>query len=131
MFFHLAANAVLVFHLCFIAFAVFGGWLVLWRSRWAWLHLPAWAWGIWIELSHGICPLTPLENHFRHQAGEAGYSGGFIEHYLVPLIYPPGLDPADQVALALLLLTMNLALYTVALVRLRRRQARRAQTEQV
>jgi hypothetical protein len=129
MLFHLAADAVLVFHLCFIAFAVFGGWLVLWRIRMAWLHLPAWAWGIWIELSHGICPLTPLENHFRHLAGEAGYSGGFIEHYIVPVIYPPGLDPADQVALAAMLLTMNLALYAAALLRLRRR--RRAQTEPV
>jgi hypothetical protein len=133
MLFHLAANAVLVFHLCFIAFAVFGGWLVLWRSRCAWLHLPAWAWAIWIELSHHICPLTPLENHFRHLAGESGYSGGFIEHYIVPLIYPPGLEPADQVALGSLLLTMNLALYGAAFLRLRRRRAQPpgAQTEQV
>jgi len=116
----LAANFILVFHLGFIAFAVFGGWLVLWRARCAWLHLPAWAWAIWIELSHGICPLTPLENHFRHQAGEAGYSGGFIEHYLLPVIYPPGLEPADQVSLAAVLLTMNLALYAAAIVRWRR-----------
>ncbi len=120
---HLAAEAVLAFHLCFIGFAVFGGWLVLWRARWAWLHLPAWAWGVWIELSHGICPLTPLENHFRRGAGEAGYSGGFIEHYLLPVVYPPGLEPADQVALAAVLLTMNLALYAAAI--LRRRRARR------
>ena len=123
MFFHLAANAVLVFHLCFIAFAVLGGWLVLWRVRLAWLHLPAWAWAIWIELSHHTCPLTPLENHFRHLAGEAGYSGGFIEHYIVPVIYPPGLEPSDQLALGSLLLTMNLALYGAALVRLRRRRS--------
>ncbi|HZR34464.1 MAG TPA: DUF2784 domain-containing protein [Nevskia sp.] len=117
----LAANAILVFHLGFIAFAIFGGWLVLWRPRCAWLHLPAWSWGIWIELSHGICPLTPLENHFRHQAGQAGYSGGFIEHYLVPVIYPPGLEPVDQLALAAVLLVMNLALYAAAIRRWRRR----------
>lgn len=126
MFFHLAANAVLVFHLCFIAFAVFGGALLLWRVQLAWLHLPAWAWAIWIELSHRVCPLTPLENHFRHRAGEAGYSGGFIEHYIVPVIYPPGLEPADQVALGSLLLTMNLALYIAAGVRQRRRARARA-----
>jgi hypothetical protein len=117
----LAADAVLVFHLCFIAFAIFGGWLVLWRIRWAWLHVPAWAWGVWIELSHGICPLTPLENHFRALAGESGYSGGFIDHYLVPLIYPPGLEPGDQVALAAVLVTMNLALYAGAIWRELRR----------
>ncbi|MBV8062574.1 MAG: DUF2784 domain-containing protein [Nevskia sp.] len=126
MLFHLAAGAVVVFHLCFIAFAVFGGWLVLWRLRCAWLHLPALAWAAWIELSHGICPLTPLENHFRHQAGEAGYSGGFIEHYLLPVIYPPGLEPVDQVSLAALLVVMNLALYAAVIVRWRRRKVRQA-----
>lgn len=120
--YQLAAGAVVAFHLCFILFAVFGGWLVLWRLRWAWLHAPAWAWGLWIELSHGICPLTPLENHWRRLAGEAGYGGGFIDHYLIPLIYPPGLEESDQVALATLLLTMNVALYAAALVRLRRRR---------
>ena len=122
MFSHFAANAVVVFHLGFILFAIFGGWLVLWRMRWAWLHLPAWAWGVWIELSHGICPLTPLENHFRALAGEAGYSGGFIDHYLIPLIYPAGLEPADQVALAAILLIMNAALYAGAILRLRRQR---------
>ena len=122
MFPHFAANAVVVFHLGFILFVIFGGWLVLWRMRWAWLHLPAWAWGVWIELSHRICPLTPLENHFRTLAGEAGYNGGFIYHYLIPVIYPAGLEPADQVALAAVLLTMNAALYAAAIVRLRRRR---------
>ena len=122
MFPHFAANAVVVFHLGFILFAIFGGWLVLWRMRWAWLHLPAWAWGAWIELSHGICPLTPLENHFRALAGEAGYGGGFIDHYLIPVIYPAGLEPTDQVALAAMLLTMNAALYTGAILRMRRRR---------
>ena len=118
---HLAADAIVVFHLGFIAFAIFGGWLVLWRISWAWLHLPACGWAIWIELSHGICPLTPLENHFRHLAGDAGYSGGFIEHYILPVIYPPGLEPADQVSLAAVLVTMNVALYVAAFVRWRRR----------
>jgi hypothetical protein len=118
---HLSADGIVVFHLGFIAFAILGGWLVLWRIRWAWLHLPALAWAIRIELSHGICPLTPLENHFRHLAGDAGYSGGFIEHYILPVIYPPGLEPADQVSLAAVLVTMNVALYVAAFVRWRRR----------
>ncbi len=118
---HLAADGIVVFHLGFIAFAILGGWLVLWRIRWAWLHVPACGWAIWIELSHGICPLTPLENHFRHLAGDAGYSGGFIEHYILPVIYPPGLEPADQVSLAAVLVTMNVALYVGAFVRWRRR----------
>jgi hypothetical protein len=116
-----AAQAVLVGHLVFILFAVFGGGLVLYRTRWAWLHLPALAWGLWIELSHGICPLTPLENRLRLQAGEAGYRGGFIEHYLIPLIYPAGLQPAHQLVLAALLGGFNLVVYGLVLWRGRRR----------
>jgi hypothetical protein len=119
MFFHFAANAVVVFHLGFILFAVLGGWLVLYRRRWAWLHAPAWAWGVWIEVSHRICPLTPLENSLRVRAGEAGYDGGFIDHYLVPLIYPPGLQPRHQLYLAAMLLGMNAALYVAAFIRWR------------
>ena len=122
MFPHFAANAVVVFHLGFILFVICGGWLVLYHLRWAWLHAPAWAWGVWIEVSHRICPLTPLENHFRALAGEAGYSGGFIDHYLIPVIYPAGLEPTDQVSLAAALLTMNAALYAGAIVRQRRRR---------
>lgn len=122
MIYRIAADAVVVFHLCFIAFAVLGGWLVLLRGlRWAWLHLPVCAWGVWIELSHGICPLTPLENALRHHAGESGYSGDFIDHYLIPLIYPPGLQPSNQLWLGLGLLGMNLSLYAVALHRRRGR----------
>ena len=116
----LAANAVVVFHLGFILFAVFGAWLALWRPRLAWLHLPALGWAVWIELSHRICPLTPLENALRRSAGEAGYGGGFIDHYLIPLIYPPGLQPQDQLWLAALLVVMNAGLYGTLLLRLRR-----------
>jgi hypothetical protein len=120
MFPHFAANAVVVFHLGFILFVILGGWLVLYRLRWAWLHAPAWAWGVWIEVSHRICPLTPLENHFRALAGEAGYSGGFIDHYIVPVIYPPGLQPQHQIVMAAALLGMNAALYIAAFIRYRR-----------
>ncbi len=95
----LLADAVVVLHLAFILFVVLGG---LPAIRWRWvalLHLPAMAWGVWIEMSGGICPLTPLENELRRAAGEAGYAGGFIEHYLVPVVYPPGLDRALQLVL--------------------------------
>lgn len=118
MIWRFGADAVVVFHLCFICFAIFGGWLVLLRGlRWAWLHLPCGAWGVWIELSHGICPLTPLENALRRHAGESGYSGDFIDHYLIPLIYPPGLQPQHQLVMGTVLLGMNLSLYAIALLR--------------
>jgi hypothetical protein len=117
----LAADAVLVLHLAFIVFACAGALLVVWRGRVAWLHLPALAWAAWIVASHGICPLTPLENALRHAAGQQGYAGGFIDHYLVPLIYPPGLTPAHQTWLAILLVASNTLLYGWALLRRRRR----------
>jgi hypothetical protein len=115
MLYALAADAVLVLHLAFILFAAAGALLVVWRGRIAWLHLPALAWAAWIVASHGICPLTPLENALRHRAGQAGYGGGFIDHYLVPLIYPPGLTPAHQNWLALALVACNALLYGWAL----------------
>jgi hypothetical protein len=107
----LLADLVLVLHLGFIVFALFGAALLPRRPRLVWLHAPALAWGVWIEASGGICPLTPLENHFRRLAGEAGYGGGFIERYLLPLIYPDGLTPAVQWVLAGVLLAVNAALY--------------------
>jgi hypothetical protein len=122
----IAADAVLVVHLAFILFAAFGALLVVWRPLAAALHLPALAWGVWIELSHGICPLTPLENSLRRAAGEAGYGGGFIEHYLVPVIYPAGLTPAHQNWIALGLVAINVLLYGWALFRALRPDARPA-----
>ena len=87
MLLRLAADAVLVFHLAFIVFALLGGLLAI-RWRWmVWLHLPAAGWGFFVEVTGRICPLTPLENMLREQAGSSGFSGGFVAHYLVPLIY--------------------------------------------
>lgn len=107
----LAADAVLVVHLLFIVFVLGGGVLALrWRHA-PWLHLPAVAWGVFIEASGRICPLTPLENRFRAAAGQAGYEGGFIEHYLLPLIYPHGLTREIQLALAALVIGGNFAVY--------------------
>jgi hypothetical protein len=116
-----AADAVLVLHGLFILFAALGALAVLWRPWLAALHLPALGWGLWIEISHGICPLTPLENTLRARAGEAGYEGSFIEHYLLPLIYPAGLQPSQQWLLAALLAAVNVVLYGALLLRRRRR----------
>ena len=113
----LLANAVVVVHGLFIVFVLLGGFLA-WRWRWvAWLHVPAAAWGVLIEYLGWVCPLTPLENHFRAKAGLEGYSGGFIEHYLVPLIYPVGLTPARQAVLGTLALAVNLLAYGALLRR--------------
>lgn len=125
MIFRLAADAVLVLHLAFIVFVVAGGALGL---RWRWmplLHLPAAAWGVFIELSGRICPLTPLENLLRARAGQAGYDGSFVEHYLVALIYPSGLTRELQLVLAALVIVSNLAIYAGLVVH-RRRTRRRA-----
>lgn len=116
----LAADAVLALHALFILFAALGGLLAAWRRWWALLHLPAAAWAAWIELSGGICPLTPLENHFRRLAGGTPYAGGFIERYLLPLVYPPGLTPEVQWLLAAVLIALNVAIYAWVLRRARR-----------
>lgn len=111
MTFRVLADAVLVLHLAFIAFVVLGGWLVLRWPRLVWLHLPAVAWGVWISVAGRVCPLTPLENRLRALGGEAGYSGGFIEHYLTSLIYPANLTRGFQVALGLFALAVNVVAY--------------------
>ena len=105
------ADLLVVLHLAFAAFVIFGGFLA-WKWRWAaFVHLPALAWGFWVEISGRICPLTPLEIHLRRLAGEAGYAGGFINHYVVALLYPPGLTRPDQWVLAALLLAINILAY--------------------
>lgn len=107
----LAADALVLAHLAFILFVLFGGLLLLRWPRLAWLHLPAVAWGAIVEFFQLICPLTPWENRLRRAAGEAGYPGGFIEHYLIPLIYPAGLTPRIQLGLGALVLLVNGAVY--------------------
>jgi Protein of Unknown function (DUF2784) len=122
MIWSLLADALVIVHFSFTAFVIFGGFL---SWRWppiAFLHLPALAWGCWVEVSHSICPLTPLENHFRHLAGEAGYRGGFLAHYLVRVLYPPGLTWHIQWVLAAVLIALNVIAYR-GLVR-RRHSAR-------
>ncbi|MGH8290972.1 MAG: DUF2784 domain-containing protein [Steroidobacteraceae bacterium] len=105
------ADLLVILHLAFTAFVIFGGFLAWKWRRVLFVHLPALAWGFWVETSGQICPLTPLENHLRHLAGEAGYQGGFLDHYVVALLYPPGLTRPDQWVLAALLLAINVVAY--------------------
>lgn len=108
-------------HLFFVLFVVFGGLLVLRRPALAWLHVPAVAWGVWIEVSGGICPLTPLENLFRAKAGLAGYRGDFLEHYLFAALYPEGLTTGIQYVLGAGAAVINVAVYAVLLARRRKK----------
>jgi hypothetical protein len=118
--FRLAADLVLVIHLAFIIFVVAGAVLVARFPRMAWLHLPAAIWGAWIEITGGICPLTTLENAWRTRAGQAGYSESFVEHYLVPLIYPAGLTRTAQFVLAAVVIVINVGIYSYLLIRRRK-----------
>lgn len=122
MLFRLLADLVVLVHFAFIVLVMGGAFLVLHRRGWAWLHVPAVAWGAYIELTGAICPLTPLEQSLRIRAGESGYQGGFIEHYVLPVLYPSGLTPGIQIGLGVLVVAVNVALYTWVW----RRQTRRA-----
>ncbi len=106
------ANCILVVHLMFILFVVFGGLLMFYKKWMPWLHIPAICWAMLIEFSGWICPLTPLENHFRAIAGQGSYGQGFIQHYLLKVIYPDGLTRQVQILLGLGVLVLNLFVYS-------------------
>jgi hypothetical protein len=110
--YRLLADAVVLLHLGFILFVVFGALLVARRRRWLPVHLAAAGWGFLVEAAGAPCPLTWAEGHFRRLAGQAGYDGGFIDHYLLPLIYPAGLTRDLQLVLALGVLVVNVLLYS-------------------
>lgn len=111
MLYRIVADLVVILHLAFVVFVLVGGLLVLRWRRLAWLHLPAAVWGAAVEFGGWICPLTPLESSLRMQGGESGYSSDFIEHYVLPLLYPSGLTREVQVALGAVVLVVNLAIY--------------------
>src|SRR5437667_2733305 len=101
------ADGVVLIHAAFVIFVVAGGFLAIrWRQL-VWFHIPAALWGALIEFSGWICPLTPLENLLRQRAGEAGYSGGFVEHYVLHTLYPTTLTPATQWILGSFVLAVN------------------------
>jgi hypothetical protein len=116
----LLADAIVALHLGFVLFVVFGGLLVIRRTWVAWLHLPAAAWGAWIELSGWICPLTPLENTLRARAGGVTYTTTFVDRYLVSILYPASLTRQMQWALGAAVIVINAFLYAVAFRRSRR-----------
>jgi len=117
----LHADATVLLHVAFVAFAVAGGLLVARWPRVAWAHLPAVVWAAWVELAGLTCPLTPLENYFRGRAGDAEYTASFIEHYLLPMLYPSALTRPAQWVLGGLVLAINVAIYGFV-VRARARQ---------
>lgn len=113
MIYRLAADAVVIIHLAFIIFVVCGGFLAWKWHRLAWVHLPAAVWGALIEFARWTCPLTPLENKLRSLAGETGYQGGFIEHYLIPIIYPARLTVGMMLIMGTSIVLLNAFAYTV------------------
>ncbi len=120
MLYRLAADGVVVIHLLFIIFALVGG-LLLFLRRWVvWFHLPAVFWAVMIEWKGWICPLTPLENHLRYKAQVTPYEGGFIEHYLLPILYPAGLTQEIQFLLGGVVIAVNILCYSVYLFTFRR-----------
>jgi hypothetical protein len=119
MIYRFLADSVLIVHLLFIGFVIFGGLVALRFPLIALVHIPAACWGAYIELAGGLCPLTVIEVGFRRTAGEAGYSGSFVEHYLLPIIYPAGLTRDVQLWLAGFVILINVAIYSRFVYRLR------------
>jgi len=110
------ADMIVLVHLGFIVFVALGGFLVIKWHNIAFLHIPCALWGVLIAFGGWICPLTPLEMHFRKLAGIAGYDGGFIDHYVMPIVYPAGLTRGMQIAFGVTILAVNLIVYARVLV---------------
>ena len=122
--YRLAADAMVTAHLLYIVFVVVGG-LIAFRARWIlWLHVPAVLWAIYVQYIGRVCPLTAWEKGFRAHAGDAGYEGGFIDHYIVPIVYPPDMPVAMHLVLGTLVILINGSVYAALIVRARRAQAR-------
>jgi hypothetical protein len=121
---------VLGFHFAFIVFALLGGFLVLWKPWIAWVHLPSVLWSAFVNLFSQVCPLTPLENWFRDLAGQAGYEGGFIQHYIAPVVYPSGMTRAVELIASFSVLIWNVLVYALVVSLRRRGPLRAAATKQ-
>jgi hypothetical protein len=123
MLYDLLADLVVLTHFAFVVFVVAGAFLVLIWPRLAWIHVPAAAWGALIEFAGWICPLTPLENWLRMGGGTQAYRGGFIEHYIIPILYPSGLTRGTQILLGVLVLSINAGVYGWLLISKRKARA--------
>ena len=122
MLLRIAADLIVLVHFAFIIFVVAGGLLALKWPKMAYLPIPAAVWGAWIGFANWICPLTPLENHLRRLTGEAGYAGGFIEHYITRILYPAGLTAGMRVMLGVAAVAVNLLVYWICFARWRSRE---------
>ena len=111
MLYKFLADFILLIHLIFILFALFGGLLAFKNTKIIWLHIPVVIWGVLISIFRWVCPLTPLENYLRFNAGQQGYEGGFISHYIIPLIYPEGFGPALGMYFAIIVIVGNGIVY--------------------
>ncbi|MCG6970184.1 MAG: DUF2784 domain-containing protein [Gammaproteobacteria bacterium] len=116
------ADALVVLHMLFVVFVVCGGFLALKLLKILYFHIPAVVWGVYIEFSGGICPLTPLENWLRIQSGQQGYAGGFIERHIIPVLYPINLTRDAQMILGLAALLINVLAYGLLVMRLKKRK---------
>jgi hypothetical protein len=115
--YHMAADFIVVLHFLFVFFVVLGGLVGLWKPKLLWLHLPALIWGVLVEFTGWICPLTPLENLLRQKGGGIGYGGGFIEHLIMPILYPAGLTRHIQILLGSAVILINLIIYSTIIRR--------------
>ena len=122
MIYSFLADLLVLFHLVFILYVIAGALLIFKWPKTLWLHLPSCFWGMTVEFTGWICPLTPWEIGLRRLAGEEGYTGSFIEHYLIPIIYPSGLTREVQMVLGGTVLIVNLSLYTLILIKRRNRK---------
>jgi hypothetical protein len=107
----IAADVVVVLHLLFVFFVVLGGLGGLWKPKILWAHFPAFVWGVFVEFSGWICPLTPLENILRQKGGGIGYTGGFVEQMIMPLLYPEGLTRNSQIFFGVVVIIVNIIIY--------------------
>ncbi len=117
MFSRIAADVVVLIHFAFVLFVAFGGFLVIRWRRFAWIHLPVATYGVVIEFIGFVCPLTPLENWLRRRGGEAGYDGGFVEEYVMKILYPSGLTRETGITLGILVLVVNAVAYSIVMRR--------------